>query len=951
MDRKGVSVLVGFILLMLIGMIFLSVVQTKLIPSILKDVEIKHMNRVTGEVFEMDKAITSGKISTLRFDLGVSYPKYLFLLTPQTIPSSISAEGYKIVVSGIFDSKSFKIENVNRRIVLRLNYFVNPNYEIVYENSAVFKALGNIKVVSGEQKMFGKDFVNVYIVNTSFNSLSSNHPISLTIIPISVPNDVGGVFVGDATIEFETLYPDYWNETLKALSSSVDYITNYSINGNNVTVNVKNVTLRFYYVYVTSGVGTSVEQAYEYLKGISLSPSYMIKTTYVDVDPIPVNQGQSVVLGVRVLDRYFNPLENVKLSVLVDGANADTLYTNDKGEAYFVYTPESIGTHAVKIYCTENPAVYVTYNIEVKAVSGGNVSTPYTINWEKNEYILTFMPWESEKTLEMKAYTNPTVVGVNVQFATDQPESLAYFNPNQSKTNDTGWVTTNLTVNSSIFDGDYFKQITAFVLSWFAGDTAVVDLYRTLVWIVSDYTNFSQCILYNTQIVNETGGDAYVTLKPESTSNWLVGWNYRRPIYVQENSGNTLTDYQVKIVLNSSNFDFSKAKSDGSDVRFTDSDGLTLLDYWIESWDSVNQNAVIWVKIPQINANENKTIYIYYGNSSATYDPTHYGLTKVMTQLPANDGAGYTIYYEPWYMPSQLFTTTGTAMNWNADDGVWTLTLPFEFPFYSSNYTSVYVCSNGYVGQYRRADYTSTVSELENRNMISPFWADLRTDFGHNIYVNTSYSDSFGDGVYIRWYTSFYPNLGQQNFAVVLYRNGLIRFDYGTINGFSTTDDTPVIGISYGDGTHYTLITTTDNEPASNWDNHNSIMFWPRKKADVEPTVIVGNEETPNYVSNGYVKSYVKDLGQNSTIYFLQWNGSLPSGTEMSFYIRASNQSFDPNDTSPSWTFVGYASDGYTFDLRSKNIVGRYVQWMVYLNTTDNTKTPVLEEVVVGYIP
>jgi len=100
---------------------------------------------------------------------------------------------------------------------------------------------------------------------------------------------------------------------------------------------------------------------------------------------------------------------------------------------------------------------------------------------------------------------------------------------------------------------------------------------------------------------------------------WLTSWSYRREITIDNTSNsNNLTDYQVKITLDNTNFDFSKANNDGSDIRFTDDDGSTLLYHWIEKWDSANQEAVIWVKVPSILASSTKTIYMYYGNSSAS---------------------------------------------------------------------------------------------------------------------------------------------------------------------------------------------------------------------------------------------------------------------------------------------------------------------------------------------
>ena len=320
---------------------------------------------------------------------------------------------------------------------------------------------------------------------------------------------------------------------------------------------------------------------------------------------------------------------------------------------------------------------------------------------------------------------------------------------------------------------------------------------------------------------------------------WLEGWQYRRKIKIQERSGSTLTNYQVRIQLTSSNFDFSKAKPDGSDIRFTASDKLTLLPYWIERWDSRTGNAVIWVKVPSIPAGGTVYIYMYYGNPSATSTSD---LADVMERLPASDGAGYRIYYQEWVMPSNLFQTIGRAMNWRADDYCWTYNLPFALPYYSSRYSRVYVCSNGFLDMLSRyADYTSTEREFKARRMIAPFWADLRTDRGGNIYIDNSYSDEYGSGVYIRWRTRFYYNNGQQNIAVVLYNSGLIRFDYGTIYGNSLTDDTPVIGVSFGDKSHYTLSSYNGVQYPS---RYNSVMFWPRKKASVEPSVTVLPEET-----------------------------------------------------------------------------------------------------------
>ena len=92
-------------------------------------------------------------------------------------------------------------------------------------------------------------------------------------------------------------------------------------------------------------------------------------------------------------------------------------------------------------------------------------------------------------------------------------------------------------------------------------------------------------------------------------------WEYYKEITVKENSGRTLTDFQVLVELNSANFDFSKAKSDGSDIRFS-ANGEEL-NYWIEEWDAGAKRAKIWVKVPLIPANGKTKIKMCYGNPSA----------------------------------------------------------------------------------------------------------------------------------------------------------------------------------------------------------------------------------------------------------------------------------------------------------------------------------------------
>jgi hypothetical protein len=102
-----------------------------------------------------------------------------------------------------------------------------------------------------------------------------------------------------------------------------------------------------------------------------------------------------------------------------------------------------------------------------------------------------------------------------------------------------------------------------------------------------------------------------------SFSWWNTAWLYRVPVTITRSS-TTYTNQQVKIYLDTrSLISAGKMRSDCGDIRVVDSDDATQLPYWVEPNTCNSQSTIIWVKVPSIPAGS-KTIYIYYGNPSAT---------------------------------------------------------------------------------------------------------------------------------------------------------------------------------------------------------------------------------------------------------------------------------------------------------------------------------------------
>ena len=158
-----------------------------------------------------------------------------------------------------------------------------------------------------------------------------------------------------------------------------------------------------------------------------------------------------------------------------------------------------------------------------------------------------------------------------------------------------------------------------------------------------------------------------------------AGWDCRKPVTIN-NPGDALSDYQVLITLNSSNFDYSKASPDGSDIGFVDGDNTVALNYWIEEWNAAG-DSMIWVKVPSIKDSGNTTIYMYYGNPIAISQSNGTATFELFDDFGDN-------ILDPMWTVNQLTTYSESKGRWQVDDpndhtyynyktGIYT---PFDLP-------------------------------------------------------------------------------------------------------------------------------------------------------------------------------------------------------------------------------------------------------------------------------
>jgi hypothetical protein len=150
--------------------------------------------------------------------------------------------------------------------------------------------------------------------------------------------------------------------------------------------------------------------------------------------------------------------------------------------------------------------------------------------------------------------------------------------------------------------------------------------------VLTDLTNISgqnqgDNLGWNVSWVGDVNGDGFddiVVGAPNAERTvadghwWNASWLYRKRLTF-DNQGVTkdMANFPVMVNLSSSNFNYSKARINGEDLRFIDSDGSTQLKYHYEIWNT-SGNSYIWVNVTNISPKPSSDyIWLYYGNSGA----------------------------------------------------------------------------------------------------------------------------------------------------------------------------------------------------------------------------------------------------------------------------------------------------------------------------------------------
>jgi len=314
-------------------------------------------------------------------------------------------------------------------------------------------------------------------------------------------------------------------------------------------------------------------------------------------------------------------------------------------------------------------------------------------------------------------------------------------------------------------------------------------------------------------------------------------------------SVSSASDYQVPLLVGESSgasgYDFhcsGNVKSDFSDIRFTQSDGTTLLNYWIESISGTTPNglAKIWVKFNSVSS-PSSSLYVYYGNSGASSlssitgtmikgdDGSTGNFTEAtsgsatishasgqykMTEDSVDDAFAAGTILSDFYFMAEIYAEPGSSTDANSQ---------IYFRLLDSSTVSGTIGASGTVGGYRRITANRYVNYGTNANKLTL------------VYLDTSSTLYYWNGS--AWQTT------------------LISFDIGAINIIERlySDNTwfyiDVLNASTGN----TVITNTAVVPVASVQSFSSgkCLIFTEPFTDVQfPTI-----NTDNFIVRKYIYS------------------------------------------------------------------------------------------------
>lgn len=397
-DNRGVSAVLGALLLFGLLMAVLVIIQATAVPIWNQGTEYQHNARIEGDIAETRddilRSAAEGREYSSAIELGANYPTRPFLISPgdpsgtirTTAPGTVTIRG--AVASGEAGDywNGSPVSYTTRSLGYEADYNElrnSPRY--VIDNTALIKQYEETTLGVGSPTLVSDRRINLVLLNGSV-SRSGTSVASLTVNPISAPATTTTVSADNQPITITVptqMNAKYWETALaEERASNGGHILAISVEEgsgyNQLRIQLeKNVT----YVLRTAKIGLGNNQA-------SVSPHYLTAGT----GPPTINIGKTQEYTFVVRDRYNNPVQGVDPNVsVVDGPGEIVSVSGPSGPDGVVtvqYRAATTGTASIQATFGSSPNALQTASHTVEVTGSSSAGATPAIDQGMNSNIV-----------------------------------------------------------------------------------------------------------------------------------------------------------------------------------------------------------------------------------------------------------------------------------------------------------------------------------------------------------------------------------------------------------------------------------------------------------------------------------------------------------------------------------------------------------------------------------
>ena len=266
---------------------------------------------------------------------------------------------------------------------------------------------------------------------------------------------------------------------------------------------------------------------------------------------------------------------------------------------------------------------------------------------------------------------------------------------------------------------------------------------------------------------------------------WLSGWSKRQAITLTGGADGSQVDFQLKLSISYN----SNMLSDFSDIRFTDADGETLIDAWLED-KTDGTSADVMVEFPSTPVDGvEQTYYMYYDKSDAV---NYWDIGETFI-------AGYNFSsFSGWSgdtakcIANQTYQSKSRCLKCN-DDSSETLNITDDVAFPSAFIIECNIAED--------SDYYSKVTAGNSTNTIRTGWS-FRPDNIAYYWDSDNHTNSDIDPTIDTWYKVKLVAKGDTGNVVDMYIDDVLKLSNNTLNSIPTFLNLTFVG-GTGQGNAY----------------------------------------------------------------------------------------------------------------------------------------------------